>query len=136
MKTFRLLGAALLGLALHFSAAAQVPAQTAPGAVGTPGSLTTPATNDNGLGQPGLTGSAGSLPTGAVPASATTPTSVSGTALYQNGVPARNLNGATQRADQPVSGTRGGMPAVTGSQQTHSLNKRRTTTTTTTTTQP
>ena len=107
MNTRHLFGAALLGLATSFSALAQTPASTtAPAPVARPGTDLPTA-----------------MPPGEVPANATMPMGTSGQ-LYPNGVPARNLNGATQRADQPV----GGSPAVTGSQPTRTINKRRTNT--------
>ncbi len=98
-------GATLLALAGSFSAYAQTPAT---GTMGT-APVASPGTD---------------LPTaqppGAVPANATTPMGTSGQ-LYPNGVPARNMNGATQRADQPV----GGSSTVTGSQPTRTLNRKR-----------
>jgi hypothetical protein len=107
MNTRHFFGAAVLGLAISFSAHAQAPTSAATtGPVASPG-----------------TGLPTAMPPGEVPANATTPMGTSGQ-LYPNGVPDRNLNGATQRADQPV----GGSPAVTGSQPTRTLNKRRTNT--------
>ncbi|RYY18699.1 MAG: hypothetical protein EOO36_07550 [Cytophagaceae bacterium] len=74
-------------------------------------------------GQPGTL--TGPMPTNPVPASATTPTDADG-AIYANpnGVPTRNVNGGTQRADQPRVGTMG-MPAVSGSQQPYRIHKGR-----------
>lgn len=115
MNTASFFGAALLGLAVNFSAHAQVPATGMPGAVVPSGS---PATRNAGAvvpGQPTLSNT-GSLPTGTVPQGAVP------TGTYPGSLPARNLDGGTQRADQP----RGTNPAVTGSQQTRSLNRKRT----------
>jgi hypothetical protein len=96
--------AALLGLGLSYSAAAQTPA--APSIQRAPG-----------------TGLPSAPPPGAgVPANATTPTgAVRAETLYPNGVPARNLSGGTQRADQPIRRN----PPVMGGQPGKSLRKNR-----------
>ncbi|MGI4872822.1 MAG: hypothetical protein ACRYFX_16815 [Janthinobacterium lividum] len=127
MKTPSFLLAALLGCALSRPAAAQVmPSGTA----GTPtnGTIGTPATASPGSPVIGGTGRTDGLPTGVpagqVPTNATTPTGISGP-LYPKGVPTRNVDGGTQRADQPMGGMRGGMPATTGSQPTKTLRKGR-----------
>lgn len=112
MKIAIILTAALLSLALGRAACAQTttPATT-PGAVAQPGSLA----------QPG--GIISTIPPNAVSPNATTPTDAQG-AIYPNGVPARNTNGGTQRADQPrTGGSR--MPAVTGSQQPYRIHRGR-----------
>lgn len=110
MNTRILLGAAGLALVSTFSAQAQTPAAR-------PARAAAPATSA-GSSLPSA------VPPGMVPASATTPTSTSTTGpLYPDGVPARNVENGTQRADQPRSGN----PAVTGAQPTKRLNKRRTT---------
>ncbi|QKG52946.1 hypothetical protein [Hymenobacter sp. BRD67] len=64
------------------------------------------------------------VPPGAVPASATTPTGTEGV-LYPAGVPTRDVDAGTRRADQPI----GDNADLTGSQPTHRLNKGRTPTT-------
>lgn len=107
MNTLGLFAAALLGLAASLSARAQTPTVAPPAA-----------STGTALGGTSLPSAA---PPGRVPASATTPTGISGQ-LYPNGeVPTRNVNGGTQRADQP----RRGRAAVTGSQPTKSLGKGR-----------
>jgi hypothetical protein len=112
MKTHNLLGAALLGLVLSSTASAQT---TAPGNVSNTAGL--PSTPANGALGPG--------PSGAVPTNAVTPTTVApaGTTgpIYPTGVPVRNLDGGTQRADQPI----GGNQAVPGAQPTKRLHKGR-----------
>ncbi len=131
MKATQFFGAALLGLVISFSAHAQTPLMGTPGtpvAPGTPVSAGTPVLGAGAV-VPGQVGSpnTGSLPTGTVPANATTPMGSSGQLYPANGVPARNLDGGTQRADQPIIGN--GNPATTGGQPTRRLNKARTTTT-------
>lgn len=104
MKLYTLVGFALLGLLLSRPAAAQTPAtlraQRAPS-----------------------TGLPSAPPPGAsVPANATTPTGVvRAETLYPNGVPARNTEGGTQRADQPIRRN----PPVVGGQPSKSLRKSR-----------
>ncbi|MDJ0364143.1 hypothetical protein QMK33_03190 [Hymenobacter sp. H14-R3] len=111
MKTSQLFGAALLGLAISFSAHAQTPVRSTAGAPVAPN----PAGMPNGL---------NTVPAGAVPANATTPIGSSGGRLYPVGsVPTRNVNGGTQRADQPTIGT--GRPATIGGQPTRRINKGR-----------
>jgi len=140
MKTSQIFGLALLGLASSFSAHAQTPVvgagapgatmgTGAPGTIGAPGNVMAPGTATPGVGtaMPGQNTTLG----GTVPASATTPIGSSG-AMYPNGTPTRNMDGGTQRADQPM----GGNPAVTGSQQTRSLNRNRTTNRSTGATRP
>ena len=106
MKTYQLLALPLLGLALSHAALAQT-TKPATLATGRPGTITGP------------------MPTNPVPANATTPTDADG-AIYPNPsvVPARNVNGGTQRADQPRVGSMG-MPATTGSQQPYRIHKGR-----------
>ncbi len=105
MKLHILLGAALLGLAIGHSVQAQTPA---------PGTRRAPSTGLPSAPPPGPS----------VPANATTPTDANG-AIYANprGVPARNVNGGTQRADQPRVGTM--PPATNGSQQSYRIHKGR-----------
>jgi hypothetical protein len=125
MKTSHFFAAALLGLATSFSAHAQTPVVGAPGAIGTPGAPATPAAGMGTIvpGQPG-TMAPGTVGTGVVSPNATTPMSTTGGTLYPNGgVPTRNVDGGTLRADQPMAN-----PAVPGSQPTRSLNRSRTTT--------
>ena len=103
MKLHTLLGAALLGMILGHPTLAQT---TAPRATRAPS-----------------TGLPSAPPPGSsVPANATTPTDANG-AIYSNGVPARNVNGGTQRADQPRVGTM--PPATSGSQQPYRIHKGR-----------
>ena len=129
MKPTQLFGAALLGLATSFSAYAQTPVLGTPGAPVAPGTPVSAGTPVLGAGAvvPGQLGSlnTGSLPTGPVPASATTPMGSSGQLYPANGVPTRNVDGGTLRADQPVIGN--GNPATTGGQPTRRLNRGRTT---------
>jgi hypothetical protein len=109
MKIATILTAAFLSLALGRAACAQT--TTSGAAAQQPGSLA----------QPG--GIISTIPPNAVSPNATTPTDAQG-AIYSNGVPARNTNGGTQRADQPRMGdTR--MPAVNGSQQPYRIHKGR-----------
>ncbi|MVN77007.1 hypothetical protein GO988_11785 [Hymenobacter sp. HMF4947] len=116
MNTRTLLGVACLALASTFSAQAQTPTAGTP-RVAAPGATPVSAAGTG-------TSLPSAIPPGMVPASATTPTSTSTTGpLYPDGVPTRNVEGGTQRADQPRSGN----PAVTGAQPTKRLNKRRTT---------
>ena len=81
----------------------------------------------------GTVGTGTVLGTGTVPPNATTPIGTSGTTMYPNGVPTRNVDGGTLRSDQPVGGQ-----VTPGSQPTRRLNNRtRTgTSTNTTTTRP
>jgi hypothetical protein len=104
MKTYQLLALPLLGLSLSHAALAQT-TKPATLATGQPGTLTGP------------------MPANPVPANAVTPTDADG-AIYPNGVPARNVSGGTQRADQPRVGTMG-MPATSGSQQPYRIHKGR-----------
>jgi hypothetical protein len=112
MKMHHLLGATLLGLTLSSPALAQT---TAPGNI------------SNTVGLPGTpaNGALGPGPSGAVPTNAVTPTTVApaGTTgpIYPTGVPVRNLDGGTQRADQPI----GGNQATPGAQPTKRLHKGR-----------
>jgi hypothetical protein len=112
MKAYNLLRAALLGLVFSGAASAQT---TAPGNVSNTAGL--PSTPANGALGPG--------PSGAVPTNAVTPTTVApaGTTgpIYPTGVPTRNLDGGTQRADQPI----GGNQAIPGAQPTKRLHKGR-----------
>ena len=103
MKPHILLGAALIGLVLSRPTLAQT---TAPRATRAP---------STGL-------PSAPPPSSRVPANATTPTDAQG-AIYSNGVPARNVTGGTQRADQPRVGTM--PPAVSGSQQPYRIHKGR-----------
>lgn len=141
MKTTQLLGAALLGLAISFSAHAQTGATGAPVAPGTPiapgspvlGTGTVvpgqPGMNNGAVvpGQAGMNNGMGTVPAGGVPANATTPIGSSGQLYPAGSVPTRNVDGGTLRSDQPVIGN--GNPATTGSQPTRSINRNRTTTT-------
>ena len=138
MKTTQLFVAALLGLGLGFSAHAQTPVVGTPGAMTTPSAPATPATGTGAIvpGQPSSTVPGNvNTDTGVVSPSATTPVGTSGSTMYPNGVPARNVDAGTLRSDQPV-----GNPPTSGSQQTRSLNRNRTRTGTTnstsTTTRP
>lgn len=108
MKPHIVLGAALLGLALGRPALAQT---TAPHAT-----RRAPSTGLPSAPPPGSS----------VPANATTPTDANG-AIYANpnGVPARNVNGGTQRADQPRVGSMSMPPATSGSQQPYRIHKGR-----------
>ncbi len=114
MKHNNLLGAILLGLALSSPAFGQTTVPSAGNVSNTAGLPSTPA---NGALGPG--------PTGAVPTNAVTPTTVApaGTAspIYPGAVPTRNLDGATQRADQPI----GGNQATPGAQPTKRIHKGR-----------
>lgn len=138
MKTSQIFAAALLGLGLSFSAHAQTPVVGTPGTMTTPGAPATPATGTGTIvpGQPSTvapgTGVGPVIGTGTVPPNATTPIGTSGTTMYPNGVPARNIDAGTLRSDQPV-----GNPPTPGSQPTRRLNSRtRTTNTNTSTTRP
>lgn len=113
MRTRYFLGAVLLGVVSCFSARAQAPVVSSTPATAAPATTTTPPTN---------------VMANPVPANATTPTSpLTADPLYSGGtsLPARNLDGGTQRADQP----RAGRAAVPGSQDKRSLNRKRTGTT-------
>lgn len=114
MKTRNFLGAALLGLACSFSAAAQVAVPSA-----TPGSVTAPVgTGVVVPGQPGVTGSTtgvlpsgGAAPSGAtVPIGGTTPgTPNAGGTLYSSPLPTNTPAGTmttTPGASTPGSTTR------------------------------
>jgi hypothetical protein len=133
MKTTHLFAVALLGLATSFTAHAQTPVVGAPGAMSTPGSPATTGTVVPGQTGTALPGAGVGTVTGAgtVSPNATTPIGTSGTTMYPNGVPARNVDGGTLRSDQPV-----GNPATSGSQPTRTLNNRTRTTTTGTSTRP
>lgn len=130
MKTRSLCILALLGFAFSRPALAQVVVPGTPGATTTGVPTTTGAPIGGTPGTPIIGGtdrSAGlptGVPTGTVPLNATTPIGATGTGqpIYPNGVPARNLDGGTQRADQPRTN---GRPAVSGSQPTKSLFKKR-----------
>ncbi|GAB3634853.1 hypothetical protein GCM10027422_04430 [Hymenobacter arcticus] len=143
MKTTQLFGAALLGLAISFSAHAQTPVVGTPGAPIAPGSpivtgsqvpntgavVPGQAGMNNGAivpGQAGMNNGMGTVPAGGVPANATTPIGSSGQLYPAGGVPTRNVDGGTLRSDQPTIGN--GNPATTGGQPTRRLNKARTTT--------
>ncbi len=112
MKTLHSLGAALLGLALSSPAFAQadipsvssvpnaagvpnIPASTIPGRPGRSTSTVPTVTPDNSIRPTGITGS-----------------------TYANGLPDRNIDGGTQRADQPRNGQ-----AIPGAQPTKRLHK-------------
>lgn len=114
MKPYQLLGAALLGAALSRPASAQT-------TVPTPGNVS----NTAGLPGTPANGAAGPGPTGTAPTNAVTPTTIApaGTSepIYPTGVPARNLDGGTQRADLPI----GGNQATPGSQPTKRIHKGR-----------
>lgn len=113
MRTRHLLGIALLGaVACSHPAFAQadIPSvSSTPGAAGVP---TIPA-----AGIPGRPGrSTNTVPTVA-PENSTRPAGITGS-VYPAGLPARNVDGGTQRADQPRVGQ-----AVPGSQPTKRLHK-------------
>lgn len=104
MKITYLAGLVVLGLAAGHAAHAQTLPAASPVLNGPPGSLSRP------------------IPADAVPTQATTPTAAgTNDALYPNGVPTRNVNGGTQRADQPVRRN----PPVLGGQPGKSLRKSR-----------
>ncbi len=114
MKLRYFFATALLGLASCLAAHAQAPTVTRPPAAPAPAAGSLP----------------GNVMANPVPASATSPTSPeTANPLYTNGVPARNIDGGTQRANQLY----GGKAAVSGSHNTRSLNHKRTTTPTTAT---
>ncbi|RYY15012.1 MAG: hypothetical protein EOO36_13315 [Cytophagaceae bacterium] len=105
MKLYTLIGAALLGLLLNRPAAAQTPAAS-------PRTQRAPSTGLPSAPPPGA----------GVPTNATTPTGVvRAETLYPNGVPARNVEGGTQRADQPIRRN----PPVVGGQPSKSLRRSR-----------
>jgi hypothetical protein len=113
MKTRHLLGLALLG-AVAFSrpafAQADIPTvSSVPNAAGVPAipAATIP-------GRPGR--STNTVPA-VTPINGTRPVGITGS-LYSNGLPARNMDGGTQRADQPRAGQ-----AMPGSQPTKRLHK-------------
>lgn len=115
MKTYRLFGAALLGLVLSSPAFAQadIPSvSNVPNAAGVP---SIPASTIPG--RPGR--STSTVPTVA-PGNSTRPTGITGS-TYANGLPDRNIDGGTQRADQPRNGQ-----AMPGAQPTKRLHKGRT----------
>jgi len=114
MKTLHLFGAALLGLTLSSPAFAQADVPTVssvPNAAGVPSipAATIP-------GRPGR--STSTVPT-VTPANGTRPTGITGS-TYANGLPDRNIDGGTQRADQPRAGQ-----AMPGAQPTKRLHKGR-----------
>ncbi|MGI4734474.1 MAG: hypothetical protein ACRYG7_04775 [Janthinobacterium lividum] len=119
MTTRILFGAALLGVASCLSARAQAPRVSSPSAA-----TVAPA--------PAPGQAPADIMARPVPANATNPTSPeSASPMYTNGMPpARNIDAGTQRADQPVYGN--GKPAIPGSYNTRSINRKRTATTTTT----
>jgi hypothetical protein len=113
MKTRHLLGLALLG-AIAFSrpafAQADIPTvSSVPNAAGVPAipAATIP-------GRPGR--STNTVPA-VTPVNGTRPSGITGS-LYSNGLPARDIDGGTQRADQPRAGQ-----AMPGSQPTKRLHK-------------
>ena len=114
MKKYNLLSTALLAGALSRPAFAQTTVPSPANVSNTAGLPSTPA---NGALGPG--------PSGAVPTNAVTPTTVAPTAapgpIYPGGVPVRNVEGGTQRADQPI----GGNQATPGAQPTKRLHKGR-----------
>ena len=128
MKTSSFCIAALLGFAFSRPALAQVVLPGTPGGApdGAP-STSVPVTGGRPgtpIGNTDRSAVPAGVPTGTVPLNATTPVGAtrSGDPIYPNGVPARNLDGGTQRADQP---RRSGTPAVPGSQPTKRLFKGR-----------
>lgn len=149
MKTTQLFGAALLGLAISFSAHAQTPVTSPTGAPVAPGTPIAPGSSVLGTGTvvPGQTGvpstgvvvpgqaglnnginnGMGTVPATGVPANATTPIGTSGQTYPANGVPNRTIDAGTLRSDQPVIGS--GNPATIGGQPTRRVNRARTTTT-------
>lgn len=115
MKAYQLLGAVLLG-AVAFSrpacAQADIPSiSNVPNASGVP---SIPASSIPG--RPGR--STNTVPTVA-PENSTRPAGITGS-VYSTGLPARDMDGGTQRADQPRVGQ-----AVSGSQPTKRLHKGR-----------
>jgi len=114
MKTYQLLGLALLGVVVGRPAFAQadIPTiSTAPNASGVPA---IPASSIPG--RPGR--STNTVPTVA-PENGTRPAGITGS-TYSTGLPERNMDGGTQRADQPRVGQ-----AVPGGQPTKRLHKGR-----------
>lgn len=112
MKTRDLLGAVLLGLAFSSPALAQsdLPSiSTTPNASGVP---SIPA-----AGIPGQPGHSTNTVPNVAPDNTTRPAGITGS-LYSNGLPTRDMNGGTQRADQPRSGQ-----AIPGAQPTKRLHK-------------
>ncbi|RYY17795.1 MAG: hypothetical protein EOO36_09210 [Cytophagaceae bacterium] len=115
MKTRNLIGTALLAVAFSSPAFAQadIPSvSSTPNAAGVPSipAATIP-------GRPGR--STNTVPE-VTPINGTRPAGITGS-LYSNGLPDRNMNGGTQRADQP----RNGQP-MSGAQPTKRLHKGRT----------
>ncbi|WP_151088997.1 hypothetical protein [Hymenobacter baengnokdamensis] len=106
MKIPSILFFTYLGLAASLSAAAQAPVKST--------------TTHRAGGSHFNTSLLNTVPPGAVPANATTPTGSEG-ALYPAGVPTRDVDAGTRRADQPI----GDNADLTGSQPTHRLNKER-----------
>jgi len=114
MKTCHLLGVALLGLVCSRSAFAQadIPSvSSVPNAAGVPA---IPAATI-----PGRPGRSTSTVPSVAPENGTRPTGITGS-TYSTGLPTRNMDGGTQRADQPRVGQ-----AVPGAQPTKRLHKGR-----------
>lgn len=115
MKTYTLLGAALLALAFSRPALAQ---NDLPSISNVPNAAGVPAIPASSIpGRPGR--STNTVPT-VTPVNGTRPAGITGS-LYSNGLPARSIDGGTQRADQPRVGQ-----AVPGAQPTKRLHKGRT----------
>jgi len=114
MKTYRLLGAALLGLVLSSPAFAQADIPSVSSVSNAAGVPSIPAATIPG--RPGR--STSTVPTVA-PENSTRPTGITGS-TYANGLPDRNIDGGTQRADQPRNGQ-----AIPGAQPTKRLHKGR-----------
>ena len=118
MKTRHLLGAALLGLACSSPALAQSqsPSPT-PSISSTPNASGVPTIPAAGV--PGEPGRSTNTVPNVAPDNISRPAGITGS-LYSNGLPARNIDGGTQRADQPLSGQ-----AMPGAQPTKRLHKGR-----------
>ena len=112
MKTSVLCGAALLGLVLSRPAFAQADIPSVSSAANAAGVPSIPASTIPG--RPGR--STSTVPTVA-PENSTRPTGITGS-TYSNGLPDRNIDGGTQRADQPRNGQ-----AMPGAQPTKRLHK-------------
>jgi hypothetical protein len=114
MKAYQLLGIALLSVVGSRSAFAQadIPSiSSVPNAAGVPA---IPAATI-----PGRPGRSTSTVPSVAPENGTRPTGITGS-TFSTGLPARNMDGGTQRADQPRVGQ-----AVPGSQPTKRLHKGR-----------
>ena len=114
MKTHQLLAIALLSVAFSRPAFAQA---DVPSISSTPNASGVPSIPASSIpGRPGR--STSTVPTVA-PENGTRPAGITGS-VYSTGLPARNMDGGTQSADQPRAGQ-----AVPGSQPTKRLHKGR-----------